>query len=745
MTLPVSEQVTAPLPVLPPSAANRTLRLLLTLLLGVIVLGLAAASATAAGYALYYRDRVLPGVYIADLNLGGLNEREAAAALSARLTSYAALPLTIEAGGERWQIPPRDLGVGYDVAASVQEALRVGRSGTSAERLAAWWPFGRTQRRLQPVGALDQAALLQGLAPALRTLNRPAVDATVQIQPGAGVTIMPAGSGQSLDLTGTTLALQRRAALLSTEPVTLPLRPVMPAVVEGALSAVKDAADALLSQPFTLEATTGQGQRRWSLSAAELSAMLTLAGTDQRTLALDEGRLAAALERLAAEINRPSRAAELRLDAANAPVIAPHEDGLTLDLPASVAAINQAVAQGRHQAALVTRVEPPAVTTSDLEPARDRLNRLLDRQITLSAADLKRTLGRKEIAGFLTFAPRSDAPATIDIVADRAALGDYLAALAKQVDRAARPPVYKYLDGQVTRTAEPVQGRALDVPAAAAALAAGLLTADVAAIALPVKQIDAPLAQVDPSQIVIRDVLAEGVTYYGFSLPERKHNVELATQRLNGTLVPPGELFSFNRAVGRVNTATGYKTGYGIILTNGAVQTVPSVGGGICQVATTVFHAAFQSGVPIGERNWHFYWIPTYGQPPSGMTGLDATVDEDYGLDFTFRNTTGHWLAIETAYDGQNMRVTLKGVNPGWEVRVAGPTISNVKPHDPTPVEREDPTLPAGRRVQVESARDGMDVAITRTVVKDGQVVDQRTFTSHYEPSQNVTLVGTGR
>jgi hypothetical protein len=91
------------------------------------------------------------------------------------------------------------------------------------------------------------------------------------------------------------------------------------------------------------------------------------------------------------------------------------------------------------------------------------------------------------------------------------------------------------------------------------------------------------------------------------------------------------------------------------------------------------------------------------------------------------------------------MRVTLKGVNPGWEVRVAGPTISNVKPHDPTPVEREDPTLPAGRRVQVESARDGMDVAITRTVVKDGQVVDQRTFTSHYEPSQNVTLVGTGR
>jgi vancomycin resistance protein YoaR len=89
------------------------------------------------------------------------------------------------------------------------------------------------------------------------------------------------------------------------------------------------------------------------------------------------------------------------------------------------------------------------------------------------------------------------------------------------------------------------------------------------------------------------------------------------------------------------------------------------------------------------------------------------------------------------------MRITLRGVNPGWEVRVGAPQISNVKAHDPTPVEREDATLPAGRRVQVESARDGMDVSITRTVVKDGQPVDQRTFRSHYEPSQNVTLVGT--
>jgi vancomycin resistance protein YoaR len=126
------------------------------------------------------------------------------------------------------------------------------------------------------------------------------------------------------------------------------------------------------------------------------------------------------------------------------------------------------------------------------------------------------------------------------------------------------------------------------------------------------------------------------------------------------------------------------------------------------------------------------------------MTGLDATVDDVYGLDFTFRNTTGNWMALETSYDGQNIYMTLRGVDPGWEVRTDGPHVTNVKKADPTPVTREDPTLPKGQRLQVESARDGMDVSITRTVLSGGQVIDQETFNSHYEPSQNVTLVGTG-
>ena len=691
---------------------------------------------------LHYQERVLPGVQVADVAVGGLREDEAAAAMTARLSSYIATPLTLEADGQRWQIAPRDLGVGYNAPEMARAAMLVGRTGSSADRLAAWWPFGRASERLQPIGAVDQAAMLKGLAPVLATVNRPAADASIQIDGGSGLTLRPSSAGQYLDVTAATLALQQRAALLSTEPVTLTLRSAAPSVTETAFASVKDSADALLGEPFTLDGQTAAGPRQWSLTPTELTAMVTLAGDDQRTLALDEGQLADRLGRVAAEVDRDGRNAGLSLDKDGTPTVAPHADGLALDIPASVAAINRAIAQGQHRSALATRVTQPAVLTADLEPARANLSRLLDRQVAVSAVDVERKLARKDLLAILIVTPRPEAPAKVEVGVDRDSLATMLASIAKQVNREARAPVYKYLGGQVSRTAEPIQGRTLDQAAALTALSDALLSADTTTVTLPVTRVDAPLASIDPSQIVIRDTLAVGTTYYGFSLPERKHNVELATSRLNGTLVPPGELFSFNRAVGRVNTASGYKTGYGIVLTNGAVQTVPSVGGGICQVATTVFHAAFRSGATIGERNWHFYWIPTYGQAPSGMTGLDATVDEDYGLDFTFRNTTGNWIAVETGYDGQNMRIALKGVKPNWEVRIGNPEVSNVKPHDPTPVERVDPSFAPGRRVQVESARDGMDVSIARTVVRDGAVVDQRTFKSHYEPSQNVTLVG---
>ena len=148
-------------------------------------------------------------------------------------------------------------------------------------------------------------------------------------------------------------------------------------------------------------------------------------------------------------------------------------------------------------------------------------------------------------------------------------------------------------------------------------------------------------------------------------------------------------------------------------------------------------------GMPIGTRNWHLYWIPNYGNGPGGLTGLDATVEPDYGLDFTFYNPTDSWLAVRAVADGEWLTVELWGTSQGWQVQADDPVISNVVKADPTMVYQQSDQLGPGEQIFVEHAEDGFSAAIHRVVKdKDGNVIDDTTFNSYYQPSRNVTLGG---
>ncbi|HET9015910.1 MAG TPA: VanW family protein, partial [Thermomicrobiaceae bacterium] len=219
---------------------------------------------------------------------------------------------------------------------------------------------------------------------------------------------------------------------------------------------------------------------------------------------------------------------------------------------------------------------------------------------------------------------------------------------------------------------------------------------------------------------------------------------ELAVKTVTGTLIPPGGTVSFTGTTDPIDTAHGYKLGYGIVATSGpnGVATVPSVGGGICQVSTTLFQAAFWAGMPIVERHYHYYWIASYGQPPAGMKGLDATVDTDAGLDFKFKNPTSDWLAIVATANGSTVHFGLWGTKQNWQVKVDGPVITNVVKADQTMQYQPSSQLAPGTTLYLEAAGDGFDASIHRQVIDNGKVIDDLTLNSHYVPSANITLVG---
>ena len=142
-------------------------------------------------------------------------------------------------------------------------------------------------------------------------------------------------------------------------------------------------------------------------------------------------------------------------------------------------------------------------------------------------------------------------------------------------------------------------------------------------------------------ELGITELVSQGVTYFLGSAATRVKNIATSAGKFHGVIVGPGETFSFDEFLGDVSLDQGYAEA--LIIFNG--RTIKGVGGGVCQVSTTAFRAAYQAGFPIVERWPHAYRVSWYerGFGP----GLDATVFAPE-VDFKFKNDTPYHLLIET-------------------------------------------------------------------------------------------------
>jgi vancomycin resistance protein YoaR len=235
----------------------------------------------------------------------------------------------------------------------------------------------------------------------------------------------------------------------------------------------------------------------------------------------------------------------------------------------------------------------------------------------------------------------------------------------------------------------------------------------------------------------IKELIGMGTSTYQGSIESRIFNVNLGASRVNGTLVAPGEVFSFAKTVGDVSSLTGYKQAY--IISGG--KTILGDGGGICQVSTTLFRAALNAGLPIVERHPHAYRVSYYEQDSS--PGIDATVYVPT-VDLKFKNDTGNHILIQSILDPNELRLTfmIYGTSDGRTSEVSTPVVSNVRPAPEAKYE-DDPNLPAGQIKQVDFAAAGATAYFTRTVMRDGKVLHSDEFRSNYRPWQAVFLRGT--
>ncbi|MBP9815838.1 VanW family protein [Candidatus Woesebacteria bacterium] len=243
----------------------------------------------------------------------------------------------------------------------------------------------------------------------------------------------------------------------------------------------------------------------------------------------------------------------------------------------------------------------------------------------------------------------------------------------------------------------------------------------------------------EANEFGILEKIGEGRSNYKGSSAERIHNLSLAATKFHGVLIPPGENFSYNKIVGDISAATGYKTAY--VIKNG--RTVLGDGGGVCQDSTTLFRAALNTGLPIIERKGHAYRVKYYEN--DSKPGFDATVYAP-SVDFKFKNDTSAHILIQMSNNKktQDLVFTFYGKSDGRRVE-----LSDARVYDhtaaPAPLYEETPTLPRGVTKQVDWAAPGAKSQFTYKVTSaSGEILQDKVFYTAFRPWQAVYLVGIG-
>ena len=253
---------------------------------------------------------------------------------------------------------------------------------------------------------------------------------------------------------------------------------------------------------------------------------------------------------------------------------------------------------------------------------------------------------------------------------------------------------------------------------------------------LPVEFIQPQITTEDAYARLFKDTLATMSTHFSTSTQNDKNrgeNIKLAVAKINGKILAPGEIFSFNDTVGPRTEEGGYQKAH----TYTAGKVVDGIGGGICQVSTTLYNAVLKADLEVLERRNHMF---TVGYVPFGQ---DATVS--YGTtDFRFSNSTKWPIQIEAGVTkNNNVYFTFKGTNetPGKSVII---TTQILKKTPFTTKYTDDPTLAEGKTAVKQEGKEGYVINTFKTIKQDGKVLSQvKLHTSTYIPLVEEILKGT--
>lgn len=465
----------------------------------------------------------------------------------------------------------------------------------------------------------------------------------------------------------------------------------------------------------------------------------------------DQNNALSKLNEIAEQVNRLPNDATLTINGTDVQ-ITPASLGRTVDVMATLARLDASITAQNSGGEILLVINETPPTVANVEEAAARARTALSGSILLVAEDGNgNPVGPwiatvDQIAALLRVSTtRTDAgEIRYDININTGAFQSYLDGLARGLIVPAENGRFHFNDS--TRQLEVLQrarnGRTLNIAQTLSNMEAAIFNSNNRTVAMAFDyQLPPYHDNVTAAELGITEMVSSGISHYGGSTRARIENIITSAARFDGLIIAPGEIFSFNQFVGDISPEAGYVSS-GVIFGG---RTIQGVGGGVCQVSTTAFRAAFYAGFPIVERYAHGYRVGYYEHGDSEGVGMDAAIYTP-DLDFRFLNDTDYHLLIETSIYPQNASVEFRfySTNPGRQVVKRGPVVRDQVSPLPTNYE-VNASFTAGQELQVDWAAEGAYVEVTRVILDaNGNEIDSEIFASQYQPWGAIVQVAPG-
>ena len=438
------------------------------------------------------------------------------------------------------------------------------------------------------------------------------------------------------------------------------------------------------------------------------------------------------IERIAAAIAETPTDAALRIETQGGQRRArvdPSSEGREL-VPADVLAVmsRRFDTPQRLVIDLQSRSLAPQVATADVTSESERARELMEGHIELLAPGHRWSIAREDLAQDMrVVGPPTEPEIKVDVsyrAFERVAreIADTLRVAAVE------PKIRVNSNGDVVPLVQGTPGRTIDAERLWSRVQTAF-DAGQARVSVPLVTTQPSITRLSSSELQFDNLIAEGESRFAGSSGNRIHNINNGSRLIDGTVIPPGETFSFNATVGPITEGNGFVEGLVIAPT----RTEPGIGGGICQVSTTLFRAAFWAGLPISERWQHAYRVRYYELGPGNPPGFDAAIWQP-AQDLAFTNDTPNHILIRREFDARRHRLTFRLMGPSLQRDV---TLDAWKGEEiePPPLRVEPTTeLPPGEIEKTDSAIPGLRTVIARQVMLGGHVLFKDRFPSIFLP-----------